>query len=136
VAATLRIDGLAELRRALLALPPDLVREAGVIVQAQAEAAAGEMARAYPVHTGNLRRGLRIEVRHDVGTAKAIVRNRAKHAWIFEKGTKPRRWKTGKKTGTMPAGRVFIPIAIQRRRIMVSALIDLVERAGLKVTAV
>jgi len=34
----------------------------------------------------------------------------------------------------MPAGRVFIPIAIQQRRIMLSALIDLVERAGLHVT--
>ena len=34
----------------------------------------------------------------------------------------------------MPAGRVFIPIAMQRRRIMLAALIDLVERAGLHVS--
>jgi hypothetical protein len=34
----------------------------------------------------------------------------------------------------MPAGKVFVPIAIQRRRIMMAALIDLVERAGLHVT--
>ena len=34
----------------------------------------------------------------------------------------------------MPAGRVFIPIAMQRRRMLQSALIDLVRRAGFTVT--
>ena len=56
------------------------------------------------------------------------MRNRAKHAAIFEYGTGPRHWASGKSTGRMPAGRVFIPIAMQRRRIMLAS--DLL-RAGL-----
>jgi Bacteriophage HK97-gp10, putative tail-component len=130
----LRINGLEELRRALLALPPELVREAGVIVHAQAEAAASEMAGAYPVHTGALRRGLRVEVSGDQASASARVKNTARHAAIFEYGTGARHWANGKSTGRMPAGRVFIPIAMQRRRIMLAALIDLVEQSGLHVS--
>jgi hypothetical protein len=130
----LRINGLDELRKALLALPPELVRESSVIVHAQAEAAAREIAGAYPVHTGNLRDHLRVDVAGDAVSATARVRNTAKHAWIFEHGTGPRRWASGKSTGRMPEGRVFIPIAMQRRRIMLAALIDLVERSGLHVS--
>lgn len=132
---SLRINGLTELREALKALPPDLVREAAAIVHAQAEAARQEMAGAYPVgKTGALRRSLSIELRSDTTSTAAIVRNRARHASIFEYGTTARHWKSGKSTGTMPAGRVFIPIALQRRRIMLAALIDLIERTGLHVT--
>jgi Bacteriophage HK97-gp10, putative tail-component len=136
----LRLDGLAELREALKALPAELVREAGVIVHAQAEAAASEMVSAYPVHTGNLRNHVRVELSSDrpgsswLQSASARVTNRAKHAAIFEYGTGERRWANGKSTGRMPAGRVFIPIAMQRRRIMLAALIDLVERSGLHVS--
>jgi hypothetical protein len=132
----LRIDGLPELRAALKALPPALVHESGVIVHAQAEAAAQEMGVAYAGHsrTGNLAGNLRVELAGDAVSATARVRNRAKHAYIFERGTGPRHWASGKSTGTMPAGRVFIPIAMQRRRIMLAALIDLVERSGLHVS--
>jgi hypothetical protein len=130
----LRIDGLAELREALKALPPELVRESSVIVHAQAEAAAREIAGAYPVHTGNLRDHLRVDVAGDAVSATARVRNTARRAWIYEHGTGVRRWANGKSTGRMPAGRVFIPIAMQRRRIMLAALIDLVERSGLHVS--
>lgn len=130
----LRITGLADLRAALLKLPPELVREASVIVTAQAEAAAREIASAYPIKTGNLRNGLRVELGGDQVSATARVKNTARHAYLFERGTEPRRWASGKNTGRMPAGRVFIPIAMQRRRIMLSALIDLVERAGLHVS--
>jgi Bacteriophage HK97-gp10, putative tail-component len=122
----LRINGLEELRRALLALPPELVHEAQVIVQAQAEAALREMAAAYPVKTGALRRGLQLEVGGDHVSATARVRNRAPHAYLFERGTRSHYSATGKK--------VFIPIAMQRRRIMLAALIDLVERSGLHVS--
>jgi hypothetical protein len=130
----LRINGLDELRKALLALPPELVRESGEIVHAQAQAAAQEIASAYPVHTGNLRSHLHVDIASDAVSATARIKNTAKHAWIYENGTQPRHWKTGKSTGVMPVGRVFIPIAMQRRRIMLSALIDLVEKAGLHVS--
>jgi Bacteriophage HK97-gp10, putative tail-component len=131
----LHINGLEELRRALMALPPELVREAGVIVQAQAETAAAEMASAYPVKTGALRRGLRVQIAGDAVSATARVRNTARHAYIYERGTPAeRRHASGKSTGKMPEGKVFIPIAMQRRRIMLAALIDLVERSGLHVS--
>jgi len=132
----LRIDGLAELREALKSLPADLAREAGGIVTTTAHAAAAQIEAAYPTGpTGNLKRGVSVEMRSDsAASVSAIVRNRARHAYIFERGTGPRRWQNGKATGSMPAGRVFIPIAMEQRRRMLSLLIDLVERAGLKVT--
>jgi hypothetical protein len=136
VPANLRIDGLTALQAALRQLPEDLTREGAVIVRAQADAAAGQMAAAYPIRRGGLRAGLRVETRaDDRGSASAVVVNRARHAYLYEKGTKSaRHWKNGKSTGTMPAGHVFIPIAIQRRRMMTAALVDLVRRAGLDVT--
>jgi hypothetical protein len=134
VAVSLRINGLDELRAALKALPDDLLNEATVIVNFQAEAAAREITAAYPLgKTGNLKYFVRVEHAADAVSATAKVRNRAKHAWLFEYGTAIRS-AGGKNRGRMPAGRVFVPIAMQRRRIMLSALIDLVRRAGLHVS--
>jgi hypothetical protein len=138
----LRINGLDELRKALLALPPELVRESAAIVHAHAAEAERQIAAAYPVVTGNLRDHLRVELRGDTVSASAIIRNtavtrsgvRRPFAWIYERGTGPRRWARGKGTGMMPKGDVFIPIAMRRRQIMVAALIDLVERTCLHVT--
>jgi hypothetical protein len=132
----LRIGGLAELRAALKKLPVELAREAGALTASVARATADRIVAAYPDGgTGNLRRGVSVDLRSDsAASVSAVVRNRAHHAYIYESGTGPRRWANGKSTGTMPAGRVFIPIAIVQRRLMVEALIDLVERAGLAVT--
>ena len=134
MALILQIKGLEELRAAFRALPKDLQREAAVIVQAQAEAARQQIAAAYPERTGNLRRGLRVETRADPTSDYAILRNYAPHAVIFEKGTKPRRWKSGKSTGRMPPGNVFLPIANRRRQMMVNLIVDIVERHGLHVS--
>ena len=134
----LKITGLDDLREALKSLPADLVHEADGIVRGAASAAAAQIVSAYPTGpTGALKRGVSVETRSDAVSAVAIVRNRARHAYIYERATKspPRRWKkNGKSTGTMPAGNVFVPIAMEQRRRMLSSLIDLVERAGLKVT--
>ncbi len=130
----LHIYGLNELRTALTKLPDDLKREAAVIVHAQAEAARSLIAARYPVVTGNLRNRLTVELGSDPVSATARVKNRAKHAWLFEFGSGPRRRGNGARTGRMPAGHVFVPIAMARRRIMMAALIDLLERAGLTVT--
>jgi hypothetical protein len=132
----LQLKGLDELREALKALPGELTREAGTIVLTAANATAQQVVAAYPTGpTGALKRGVGVETRSDAVSAVAIVRNKARHAYIFERGTGPRRWKkNGKNTGSMPEGRVFIPIAMEQRRRMVAALIDLVERAGLKVS--
>jgi len=137
----LEIKGLEELRAALKKLPADLQREAAVIVQAQAEQMAVDVQGQYPAATGNLRSHVQVVLGGDaVGGVSARVLSTAltrdgRHlANIYEKGTPPRQWKNGKGTGRMPATKVFIPIAQLRRRVMVAALVDAVERAGLTVT--
>lgn len=136
MSVTLKIAGLEELRAALLKLPDDLKREAGVIVQAQAEQMLVDVQGAFPIGpTGNLRSHVRVVVSGDAASVSARVLATAKHSHLYEKGTAARAWKkNGKSTGTMPAGNTFIPIAILRRRVMVAALVDVVERAGLTVT--
>ena len=131
----LTINGLDELRRALLQLPAELVREAGPIVAAQAEYLASLVRSEYSAHqkTGNLLRHLKIDIASDAVSATARVSNNAHHAHIFEKGTVKRNY-NGANRGVMPAARSFIPTAIIRRRVMVEALVELVERAGLTVT--
>jgi hypothetical protein len=134
------IHGLEQLQAELRKLPADLVREGGVVVHAHVEAAAREIVNAYPVGpTGNLRDHVRTEIRGDQFSAVGRVFSTARHAWLWENGTKgkTRHWKkNGKSTGVMPAAnpRVFVPIVVQRRRMMLAALIDVVERAGLHVS--
>jgi len=137
----LQINGLDELRAALRAAPAELVRESAAIVLARAEAARDAMAALYPVRDygrlsgrGNLQKGLRVDTSSDFASASALVRNTAKHAYIFENGTSPRRWANGKSTGSMAPGRVFIPTAIKHRRAMVAELIALVRSAGFEVS--
>jgi hypothetical protein len=143
----LTITGLDQLREDLKRLPLELVREAAVIVQAQGEQMAVEVTAAYPFVTGNLRDHVRVAIAVDAVSATARVTNTAKHAHLFEKGTKARQytghgpgkkmpagWKAGKGTGAARPGKIFIPIAILRRRVMVAALAEIVTRAGLTVT--
>lgn len=131
--------GLEEFRTALRNLPSDLAQEAGAIVIAHAEFAKQEIQASYPEGpTGNLKRGVTIE-KQQAGpfAAVAIVRSRAPHATIYEKGTAQRRTAGGANRGSMPAAppsQQFIPIAIRARRRMVAALIQLLQRAGLVVT--
>lgn len=133
------IDGLAELRRALRELPETLAREADLVVQAAADAAASEIRASYPEGpTGNLRRGV---VRELITSSRfasgAVVRSRAKHASLFEAGTRPRRTADGANRGRMPPAspeQAFIPKAIRARRRMRQQLIDIVRRAGFEVT--
>jgi hypothetical protein len=139
--AQLKITGLDELRAALKKLPADLQREAAVIVQAQAEQMAVDVQGAYPSRTGNLKSHVQTALSSDAAggvsarvLSTALTRDGRHLANIYEKGTPPRQWKQGKGTGRMPATKVFVPIAQLRRRVMVAALVDVVERAGLTVT--
>jgi len=149
--AKLEIKGLDELRAALKKLPADLQREAAVIVQAQAEQMAVDVIGQYPMGpTGSLKSHVRTVIESDVvGGIKVRVFSTAPHAWIYEHGSKPRAytgqgriktrknppgWKVGKETGSMPKRPLFATIAPLRRRVMVAALVDIVERAGLTVT--
>jgi hypothetical protein len=123
----LTIEGLAELRAALRALPAHLGAHANDIVQTHAEEAFRQMDAKYAEHewTGNLRRGLSMtmETGYLRFGARAIIKNRAPHAWWAEHGTQIRKTGKGISRGAMPPIHAFIPIAQRARRRMVAVLI-------------
>lgn len=129
-------NGLAELRAELRQLPAELAGEAGEIVSGAAEGAKNDIVEAYPERTGNLRS--RVTVSRTAGSGlygvAAIVKNTAKHAWIFENGTQARHTDIGANRGAMPAGHVFIPAVIRRRRQMYERLKGLLTKHGLVVS--
>jgi hypothetical protein len=131
--------GLETFRNELRRLPEHLQDEAARIVVAAASEAQKDVQAAYPVGpTGNLKRGVRLNVESQSRLgARAVVRSTAQHAHIFEKGTKIRRTRTGANRGRMPEAPVnqqLSPIAIRARRRMVEALIKLVQSTGLTVS--
>lgn len=131
-------EGMDAFKRALRELPEELAHEGGVIVESQAREAARQIQDAYPEGpTGNLRRGVTVQVEYSRFGVIARIRSRARHSHLFEKGTGPRRTARGWSRGSMPAGPIqerMIPIVVRRRRIMVDALKGLVRRAGFQVT--
>lgn len=134
-ANSVRWDGLDELRDELRRLPAELAGEASAIVLRAATAAKEEIIAAYPRRTGNLRTHVSVS-KQAAGPygAGAIVKNTAKHAYIFENGTEARHTALGADRGSMPPGHVFIPIAMRRRRAMYEQLKALLETHGAKVT--
>ena len=130
----LKFEGLDELRASLRRLPAELRGEAQNIVVAHANQAALEIKQKYPSRTGKLRDGVEV-VALESGdrVAGAIVRNKAKHAFIFENGTQARHNDIGANRGSMPPGHVFIPAMIRARRRMYDALRELLRRKGLRV---
>jgi hypothetical protein len=141
VSASVRWSGLNELRAALRNLPEELTAEAGHIVEGAANGAAVDIKRDYAKHrrTGDLQDGLTV-THFEKGkfSAGAIVKNTAKHAWLFDNGSQARHYitKRGKKhaTGAMPPSHIFVRGAIRARRKMYEQLKALLERKGLVVT--
>jgi hypothetical protein len=137
-AVHLQFDGIKALSEALRGLPAELRDEARPIVEDAVDRAETAIRSAYPVgKTGNLRAGLQVE--RDRGPsnfgASLVLKNTAKHAWLFENGTELRETKLGWKRGRMPAGKVFVPIVIRERRRMWTALMDFVREKGFTVRA-
>ena len=145
------IDGLDELRKALLDLPDQLQAEAERVVLGAAESTASSVRAAYqqvrsPLDTYTVKGGIKKARKHladsvevsgrtrETGAAVARVRVTAPHAKLYEYGTQTRQWENGKSTGAAPARPTLIPIAVRERRSMVEDLIDIVEKTGLKVT--
>jgi hypothetical protein len=130
----MELQGLDELRQQLRQLPEDLATEAGEIVLAHAEAAKREVETGYPTGpTGNLKRGVSVQRNRSKVTTQAIVRSKAPHAYIFEKGTVRRQTDKGLNRGRMPAARESeraIPKFIRARARMVEALKALVLKHG------
>lgn len=138
MSARVQLEGLDAFYDALRKLPEDLAHEAGVVIEAQASEMARAAQAAYPEGpTGNLRAGVTMEVNRSKWGSSAIVRSRARHAWIFEHGSKPRVTRRGAARGVMPKAprdQAFIPKAIAARRRITEALIEIVRRAGFEVT--
>lgn len=135
MSVTLKWDGLEAFKAELDKLPEDLTTDADPIVHTAADSAAEDIKAAYPVRTGNLRNHVYVSQR-DKGkdTSVWMVKNTAKHAFIFENGTQARHTSIGANRGAMPPGHVFIPAVIKRRRQMYQRLKDLLARKGLVVT--
>lgn len=119
--------GMAALIAGLERLPTQLEHEASIHINNAADTMAAEIRNEYPEVTGNLRKGVKV-IR--VNAFVAQVKNTARHAEIYERGT-VRRFTadTGANRGTMPAGNVFIPAAIKARAHMDEQLIKAVERS-------
>lgn len=128
-------SGLSEQIEEWRRLPDVFSTQAEHIQQEEANAAAFAIRSRYPVRTGNLRKGVVIRrFLRKAGHVVFDVKNVAKHATIFELGTQARHNKIGANRGSMPPGRVFYPIALQRQRTMFLRLIEMVTRAGFTVT--
>lgn len=143
MSAKLKLDGVAPLAETLRGLPTELRDGAIPIVGEAVDVAEAEIGAAYPERSGNLRAGLRQD-RAGGGLntgARIVLKNTAKHAFLFETGSEyrhpdpawVRRTRRGGSRGRMPAGKVFIPAVIRARARMVTALIAYVERAGFHV---
>lgn len=140
----LNLVGMDELRAALRNLPASMTPDAGAIVVEFATKAQHAVQDGYPVGPprknypgGNLKHNVRLTVEQSKGGVIARVRSSAKHAFIFENGTKVRQTRTGANRGAMPKApesSAAIPKFIRYRREMREALITLVERAGFTVT--
>lgn len=135
----LEFQGLAELRAALRTLPKALTGEASHIVEGTANGAAATVKGNYVrAKTGNLVDGVVVE-HQSAGqfAAAAVVKSKAKHAFLYENGSQVRHTAKGAHRGVMPAappGRAFIPVMIKARRQMYLKLADLLKRHGLQVT--
>lgn len=130
-------DGLAELKAALRTLPAELAQEAGEIVKANAAEAAREIRADYPSRTGNLKNHVYVTNEARQFGASAVVKNTAKHAWLYDNGSQARHTDIGANRGSMPAaptGRSFVAHMIRRRRIMYQILKDLLVSKGLMVS--
>jgi hypothetical protein len=137
MASSVKLEGLEAFRRALRNLPEDLKNDAAEIVRGTADDAKGEVQRVYHEGpTGNLRRGVTKQEEHGRFGVSAVVRSRAKHSLIYERGTQARRTRTGANRGRMPEAPEsdrMIPIVVKHRKRMTERLKDLVRKAGFQV---
>jgi hypothetical protein len=118
-------------------LPAELTGEARKIVEGWGNAAVVAIRSAYPAYTGNLRQHVTAKTRTRGPFGIDVqVRSGARHAKIFERGTRGRKryTKKGYHRGIMPAGKVFVPTMKQIRRKMYLDLKAMLERAGFKVS--
>ncbi len=136
MSARITFTGLTELKKALHNLPRHLASEASDIVMQSAESAGAEIKGSYPRKSGALARGVKVtKDDQSAFAAGALVKNSARHAYIWEHGSQLRHTESGASRGRMPEppGRVFVPVVQRKRAAMYTKLIAMVEREGLVV---
>ena len=82
-----------------------------------------------PVKSGNLKRNIKIKQLDRIGSnpKSVLVRSYAKHSQIVEFGTKPRRQKNGRYTGSMPATPFFRPAVDSRKERVIEEIVQDLE---------
>ena len=121
--------GLDTFMQELEVLTSGLVEEATAIMRESAEAARADIAAAYPIKSGNLRRGLVLEEARGTLLAGLALRQTAPHGYIFEHGTRDRENQAGQNRGRMTPRPTFEPRAYAYRR---SAIADVIFRIKLR----
>lgn len=129
-------SGLDEFKATLRQIPVDLRDDSSQIVVGKGNEAKAEVIDAYANVTGNLDRGVRLDVQQTPFGVLAILMSNARHAHLYEFGTKPRYNGDGSYRGEMPAKQMptFISIAQRKRREMYQELMALLERVGFQVS--
>jgi hypothetical protein len=128
--AGVKWTGLDSFMAELQLLTSDLVDEANTIMWASAEAAAREIAAAYPYESGALRRGLTITAARGTVIAGAELRQKAPHGYIYEHGTTQRTNKAGSNRGRMAGRPTFEPIANEHRKQAIVAVMARITAHG------
>jgi len=127
--------GLDELKAQLRQLPAELAGEGADIVQAAADGAFATIAAGYPSRAGALKAKLTVTHTRSPFGARSVVKNTAKEAIWFERGTQARHNKLGANRGAMPANHLFTQTIIRARlRMYAGPFPELLQRAGLTVT--
>ena len=116
-------SGLDSFKEELQVLTADLVAEANAIMVESAEDAKRDIASAYPVRTGVLRRGLVLRPARGTLLSGAELIQTAPHGHLFERGTVSRANKAGANRGRMPARPTFEPIATAYRRSAIRSIV-------------
>ena len=120
--AGVKWNGLDSFLDELRVLTADLVDEANAIMVDSAEAAKADIAAAYPVRKGGLRRGLVIRPSRGTLIAGAELIQTAPHGHLYERGTKVRENKAKQNRGAMKPHATFVPTAAAYRRSAISAV--------------
>lgn len=138
MASRIEWSGLEEFKAFLRQLPDELRDDSSGIVVDAATRAKTEVEESYPPETpdtsGNLKRGVRLEVLKTIGGTIAFLKSTARHAHLYEFGTRPRYF-DGLFRGAMPAARkTFIGIVTRHRREMYQRLADMLREKGFQVS--
>lgn len=127
------IDGLADLKALLYALPRDLEAAGAEIIRDTAEAARAEIYAEYVVRSGELQRHLQ-PVQYSENGMKAKIKNTSEYAAPYEFGSAGRFTHRSKWRGMVRPHKRLVPVARRGRRGMVQRMIDLLRGKGLEVS--